>query len=133
MFWPFDGRRGVRGAANPRSQPGRQTPSRPAAAAASRAAAIVAGHSSHEQPDARETQERLNEIFNQYPPSVREVLRIDPTLIYRPDYLANYPVLAAFLEQHPEIAHNPGYFFGEWRAPGRTTVNRIDVAFREVR
>ena len=36
-----------------------------------------------EMPDARETQSRLNEIFRQHPPSVREVLRIDPTLLYR--------------------------------------------------
>ena len=69
------------------------------------------------QVDARETRERLNEIFRQYPPSVREVLRIDPTLMYRADYLANYPMLASFLEQHPEIAHNPGFFVGEWRSP----------------
>src|SRR5687767_7290379 len=53
-----------------------------------------------ENRDARETRDRLNEIFNQHPPSVRDVLRIDPTLMYRPDYLANYPVLAAYLEQH---------------------------------
>ena len=69
------------------------------------------------QVDARETRDRLNELLNQYPPSVREVLRIDPTLMYRADYMANYPVLAAFLEQHPEIAHNPGFFVGEWRSP----------------
>lgn len=68
-----------------------------------------------ETRDARETRDRLNEIFNQHPPSVREVLRIDPTLMYRPDYMANYPVLAAFMEQHPEIAHNPAYFIGERR------------------
>jgi hypothetical protein len=68
-----------------------------------------------DQTDARQIQERLREVLNQYPPSVREVLRIDPTLLYRPDYLATYPMLAAFLEQHPEIAHNPGYFLGEWR------------------
>ncbi len=66
-----------------------------------------------EMPDARETRDRLNDIFNQLPPSVREVLRIDPTLLYRPDYIANYPVLAVFLEQHPEIAHNPAFFIGE--------------------
>ncbi len=66
-------------------------------------------------PDARETRNRLNEIFNQHPPSVREVLRIDPTLLQRADYIANYPVLAAFLEQHPEIAHNPAFFVGEWQ------------------
>lgn len=75
----------------------------------------------HEQTDARETQERLRDVLNQYPPSVREVLRIDPTLLYRPDYLATYPMLASFLEQHPEIAHNPGFFLGEWRAPEERT------------
>ena len=73
--------------------------------------------------DARETRDRLNDIFNQYPPSVREVLRIDPTLLYRPDYLATYPVLAAFLEQHPEIAHNPGIFHR--RVP--VTTNRTTI------
>ena len=66
-----------------------------------------------ERPDARETRERLNEIFNQHPPSVREVLKIDPTLMYRADYIGNYPHLAAFLEQHPEVAHNPAFFIGE--------------------
>jgi hypothetical protein len=66
-----------------------------------------------QMPDARETRNELNEIFNQLPPSVREVLRIDPTLLYREDYIANYPMLAAFLAQHPEIAHNPSFFVGE--------------------
>ena len=83
-----------------------------------------------EQQDARETRERLRDVLNQYPPSVREVLRIDPTLLYRADYLATYPMLAAFLEQHPEIAHNPGFFLGEWRAPEETT--GTSAAFREV-
>ena len=84
----------------------------------------------HEQVDARETRGRLDDVLNQYPPSVKEVLRIDPTLLYRPDYLATYPMLAAFLEQHPEIAHNPGFFLGEWRAPEETT--STGQAFREV-
>src|SRR6185503_19570126 len=56
-----------------------------------------------QMPDARETRNELHEIFNQLPPSVREVLRIDPTLLYREDYIANYPMLAAFLAQHPAI------------------------------
>jgi hypothetical protein len=84
----------------------------------------------HEQSDARETRERLRDVLNQYPPSVREVLRIDPTLLYRPDYLATYPMLAAFLEQHPQIAHNPGFFLGEWRSPEESTPT--GQAFREV-
>ena len=80
-----------------------------------------------ETQDARQTRERLNDIFNQYPPSVREVLRIDPTLMYRADYVANYPVLAAFLEQHPEIAHNPGFFVGEYRYQEENNNPRIEM------
>jgi hypothetical protein len=64
-------------------------------------------------PNARETRSQLNEVFNQLPPSVREVLRIDPTLLYREDYIATYPALASFLQQHPEIAHNPAFFVGD--------------------
>ena len=81
-----------------------------------------------ETRDARETRDRLNDIFNQYPPSVRDVLRIDPTLMYRPDYMANYPVLAAFMEQHPEIAHNPAYFIGERRYDEQNNNPRIEMA-----
>ena len=64
---------------------------------------------------ARETRERLHEIFRQYPPSLTEVLRYDPSLLSNDTYLAPYPVLATFLAQHPEVAHNPGYFVGEYR------------------
>jgi hypothetical protein len=81
-----------------------------------------------ETRDARETRDRLNEIFNQYPPSVREVLRIDPTLMYRPDYIANYPMLAAFLEQHPQIAHNPSFFVGERRFDEQSDNPRMEMA-----
>ena len=82
-----------------------------------------------ETRDARETREQLNEIFTkQYPPSVREVLRIDPTLMYRPDYIANYPMLAAFLEQHPEIAHNPSFFIGERRFDEQNNNPRMELA-----
>ena len=80
-----------------------------------------------ETRDARETRDRLNEIFNQYPPSVRDVLRIDPTLMYRPDYMANYPVLAAFLAQHPEIAHNPAYFVGQRAYEDQNNNPRIEA------
>jgi hypothetical protein len=80
--------------------------------------------------NARETRERLRDVLDQYPPSVREVLRIDPTLLSRPDYLATYPVLAAFLEQHPEVAHNPAFFFGESRVQEENRNNPAAEAFR---
>src|SRR5215212_5762619 len=61
---------------------------------------------------ARDTRERLREIFEQYPPSVAQVLRLDPSLLAKPDYLALYPTLATYLGQHPEVAHNPVFFLG---------------------
>jgi len=82
-------------------------------------------------PDARETRQRLHEIFNQHPPSVREVLRIDPTLLYRDDYLANYPLLATFLQQHPEIAHNPAFFIGERQFEERSNASEAYRAFTQ--
>jgi hypothetical protein len=62
--------------------------------------------------NARETRERLREILQQYPPSLTQVLQLDSSLLTKPDYLTPYPTLAAYLTQHPEIAHNPAYFIG---------------------
>jgi len=78
--------------------------------------------------DARETRDRLRNVLDQYPPSVREVLRIDPTLMSHEYFLATYPVLAAFLRQHPEVAHNPTFFVGESRIQEE---NRNDPAADE--
>jgi hypothetical protein len=71
-----------------------------------------------EEQNAGETRERLNQILGQYPPSVRQVLRSDPSLLARQDYVATYPMLAAYLGQHPEIAHNPAFFLGASGGPG---------------
>lgn len=62
--------------------------------------------------DANETREQLGTILRQYPPSVADVLRIDPSMLGNQDYLSTYPALAAFLTQHPEIAKNPAFFVG---------------------
>lgn len=64
--------------------------------------------------DAQTTRDQLQEILRQYPPSVGEVLSRDHSLLSRPDYLAPYPQLVAFIQQHPEVARNPTFFFGEY-------------------
>lgn len=89
-----------------------QTPARPATAPAAAAAPVAAPV---DERDARETRQRLREIFNQYPPSVGQVLRLDPSLLTKPEYMAPYPTLAGFIAQHPEIAHNPAFFVGDSR------------------
>lgn len=78
--------------------------------------------------NAHETRDRLREVLRRYPPSVHEVLRMDPTLLERPDYLATYPMLAAFLQQHPEVAHNPAFFIGERQFTEQNTNPQIEVA-----
>ena len=82
------------------------------AAPAARPAEPLAPAPPVDERNASETKERLREIFQQYPPSVAQVLRLDPSMLTRPDYLAPYPTLAAFLAQHPEVAHNPVFFLG---------------------
>jgi heme/copper-type cytochrome/quinol oxidase subunit 3 len=65
-----------------------------------------------DEQTARETRDRLHQILDQYPPSVGQVLRLDPSLITKPEYLAPYPTLGAYLTQHPEVGHNPVFFLG---------------------
>lgn len=66
------------------------------------------------QPDADETRQQLDDIFKQYPPSLPDVLKLDPTLLGNSTYLQPYPALAAFLAKHPEIGHNPTYFLADF-------------------
>jgi hypothetical protein len=68
------------------------------------------------QPSERnawETRDELNGILNQwYPPSMRQVLQLDPSLLKNPLYLQSYPRLAEFLNEHPEVSNNPTFFLG---------------------
>jgi hypothetical protein len=80
---------------------------------------------------ARDTRERLGEILDQYPPSVGQVLRLDPWLLTRSDYLSPYPKLAAYLTQHPEVAHNPVFFLGA-RTGGREYVDNRSQAMNAI-
>jgi hypothetical protein len=74
-----------------------------------------------DERDARETRERLREVLNQYPPSVGQVLRLDPSLLSKPDYMASYPTLASFVAQHPQVVHNPAFFIGDPRFEAQET------------
>ena len=77
------------------------------------------------------TRNRLQQLLYQLPPNVRSILQYDPSLAERPEYLDAYPTLQAFLKQHPEIARNPRYFFGEpddRRGPEPTDVLAVILA-----
>lgn len=72
-----------------------------------------------EQPDAERTKEELSRLLERYPPSMRNVLALDPTLLGNQSYLAPYPSLVSFLNNHPEVARNPSFFIGEGFSPRR--------------
>ena len=60
--------------------------------------------------DSRETREAFHATLQRYPTEVSRVLKLDPSLMVNQSYLANYPALASFLAQHPEIAHSPAFY-----------------------
>ena len=61
--------------------------------------------------DASQTREQLRQILEMYPDAVGEILRRDPTLMGRADYMAAYPQLQQFVAAHPEIPRNVEYYF----------------------
>jgi hypothetical protein len=82
--------------------------------------------------DARTTRENLRELMQRLPPDVARVLRMDPTLMRNESYLAQYPALAQFLAQHPDVAHNPRFYFsfvepesGDWQQPTDARIEAI--------
>jgi len=60
--------------------------------------------------DSHETREAFHSTLRRYPTEVSRVLKLDPSLMTNQSYLANYPALAQFLAQHPEIAHSPTFY-----------------------
>jgi hypothetical protein len=88
-----------------------QTPQAPKPAPSLQTPAIPAP--SVEMRDARETREIFQQLLRQYPPTVGELLRLDPSLATNQAFLSIYPNLAAFLNAHPEVVRNPSFFVGQ--------------------
>ena len=63
--------------------------------------------------DAHNLRRDFDEVLRQYPPTLREVLRLDPSLLNDQAYLASYPALAAFLQRHPQVGRNARFYVGE--------------------
>jgi hypothetical protein len=61
---------------------------------------------------AARTRDSLKRLMEGVPPSLFQILQLDPTLLGNPEYLKPYPQLWQFLQEHPEVMHNPNYFLG---------------------
>ena len=73
--------------------------------AQTRSAADAAG-----DPDAEHVREQFMAILQKYSPALGQILRLDPSLMSREEYMAPYPAVVAFLEQHPEITRNASFY-----------------------
>jgi hypothetical protein len=62
------------------------------------------------EQDARETRNDFENVLKRLPPAVGRVMRLDPSLMRNASYLAPYPTLATFLQSHPAVVQNPGYY-----------------------
>jgi hypothetical protein len=62
------------------------------------------------EQDARETRNDFENLLKRLPPTVGRVMRLDPSLMRNATYLAPYPTLATFLQTHPAVVQNPGYY-----------------------
>lgn len=60
--------------------------------------------------NSEETRVAFLAVLDKYPPQVSKVLKLDPTLFSNASYLANYPLLAEFVANHPEVVHTPAFF-----------------------
>ncbi len=67
--------------------------------------------------DSHETREAFDSVLRRYPSEVSRVLKLDPSLMTNQSYLANYPALASFLSQHPEVGHSPAFYLGSISIP----------------
>jgi hypothetical protein len=80
-----------------------------------------------EQPDAQRTRNQLSQLLERYPPALRGVLGLDPSLLSNQAYLTPYPALLGFLNAHPEIARNPSFYVA-----GNGAVDRVRDRDREI-
>lgn len=64
-----------------------------------------------------QVREAFGRVLNQHPSRVSEVLALDPTLVSNEPFLAQYPELAQFISEHPEIRRNPHYYMREFERP----------------
>ncbi|MEK6374926.1 MAG: hypothetical protein AABO58_19800 [Acidobacteriota bacterium] len=68
--------------------------------------------------DSRDTREQFKALLQRNPPELGTILKLDPSLFNNQQYLATYPALAAFVAQHPEVAHNPDFYLASVWTPG---------------
>jgi hypothetical protein len=67
--------------------------------------------------EAQATKKALEAVLKNYPPSLTQVLQLDPSLLSNAAYLAPYPKVVQFVKDNPVVTHNTAYFLGTVKPP----------------
>jgi hypothetical protein len=65
-----------------------------------------------------EIRNQFNSRIRQNPPELAMILALDPSLLSNQAFLAEYPELARFVADHPEVRRNPRFYLAEFEIPG---------------
>jgi hypothetical protein len=78
------------------------------------------------RPGSAELREEFMYLLRQSPPELAIILKLDPTLLSDPPFLARYPDLAAFVAKHPEVRHHSRFYLAEVSVPeGRNVFGEV--------
>src|SRR5678816_1987951 len=76
------------------------------------------------------TKAELYLLLQKYPPRLGEVLQMDHSLLSNESYLAPYPELRTFLQQHPEVIRDPDFFVGNSSNEVAELRERLEQSYR---
>ena len=69
--------------------------------------------------------EDFGRILSRYPPELGTILSLDPTLLSNDAFLAEYPNLATFVAENPEVRRNPRFFLRGYGLPEPASNNTV--------
>ena len=69
--------------------------------------------------------EDFGRILSRYPPELGTILSLDPTLLSNEAFLTEYPILAAFIAENPQVRRNPRFFLRGYGLPEPARNNTV--------
>jgi hypothetical protein len=108
-------------------------PAEPAATATAPATPASAASNEETGPAETESAESLREEFTNllrrhHPPELASILRLDPALLSNQQFMAEYPLLARFVQEHPAVRRNPQYYLRNFEEPLERRSAASDIA-----
>ncbi len=80
-------------------------------ATASPAATAATGE---EPANSYQVRNEFTTLLRGYPPELASIFKLDPSLLSNDAFLAGYPEIARFVEEHPEVRRNPTFFLRDF-------------------